>query len=344
MLAVRAKTNGMEIEFTQPLAQGLGWNPADYNVQQWYYLPTHNYGGPKMAPGRLRVVSANVSNDRKKVFLELEGMQPNHVVYIRIPNDWTCDNEDLELWSTEAWYTLNRIPEGTAGFHTDAPASLALNTLTDAEKAGGWKLLFDGKTLNGWHTYRKKTVGKAWQAVDGAIMLNTQKQAGWQTDEGGDIVTDGEYQDFDLKYEWKISPCGNSGVIFNLVESDKYEYVWLTGPEMQVLDNACHPDALIPRHRAGELYDLIGAKYETVKPAGQWNKARIRSKNGHLELWLNGRKIVECTMFTPEWKNLIAGSKFKDMPDFGTFKKGKISLQDHGNQVWYRNIKIKELN
>lgn len=160
---------------------------------------------------------------------------------------------------------------------------------------------------------------------------------------GGDIVTEEEYENFELSLEWKIQACGNSGVMFNVQEGASHERAWHTGPEMQVLDNSCHPDAKIIKHRAGDLYDLISCTTETVKPAGEWNLAKIVSKNGKYEFWLNGVKNVEFTMRTPEWKKLVAGSKFKSMPDFGKFIKGRISLQDHGDQVWYRNIKIKEL-
>jgi hypothetical protein len=128
-----------------------------------------------------------------------------------------------------------------------------------------------------------------------------------------------------------------------VVEAPEYQYVWQTGPEMQVLDNACHPDAKIEKHRAGNLYDLIASPTESVKSANEWNVAKIVSNKGHLELWLNGVKQVETTMFTPEWEAMIKGSKFKDMPGFGKSKKGRISLQDHGDLVWFRNIKIKEL-
>jgi Domain of Unknown Function (DUF1080) len=160
--------------------------------------------------------------------------------------------------------------------------------------------------------------------------------------DGGAIVTEKEYENYELTLEWKIQACGNSGVIFNVKEG-AYTEVWHTGPEMQVLDNTCHPDAKIITHRAGDLYDLISCSKETVKPAGEWNVAKIVSKNSHYEFWLNGVKTVEFTMHTPEWDKLVAKSKFKDKPDFGKFKNGRISLQDHDDQVWFRNMKIKEL-
>ncbi|MFO0507525.1 MAG: DUF1080 domain-containing protein [bacterium] len=219
----------------------------------------------------------------------------------------------------------------------------AQNTLTEKEIKAGWKLLFEGKTLAGWHNFKSDKIGEAWSVNDGAIHLNKTQQAGFQVKGGGDIVTQDEFENFELQLEWKIAPCGNSGIIFNVVESPEYEYVWQTGPEMQVLDNTCHPDAKIEKHRAGNLYDLIKSPTESVKPANEWNEVRIVSNKGKLVLWLNDVKQVETEMFTPAWEALIKGSKFKDMPGFGKARKGKISLQDHGDLVWYRNIKIKEL-
>jgi len=232
----------------------------------------------------------------------------------------------------------------SAGDGNTAQAT-TLNTLTPAEKADGWKLLFDGKSLAGWRNFRQDTIGSSWIIDEGAIHLNAKKSpdGGWQAASGGDIITRDQYENFELQLEWKIGACGNSGIIYNVVESDKYDFVWQTGPEMQVLDNTCHPDAKIPKHRAGDLYDMISCNHETVKPAGEWNKVRLVIKDGHVEHWLNDSKVVEFQMFDDHWAEMIANSKFKDMPDFGKAKKGYIALQDHGNQVWYRNIKIKQL-
>ena len=208
----------------------------------------------------------------------------------------------------------------------------------------GWVSLFDGKTLNGWHNYGKTTVGEAWKVADSTLYLDTTKKAGWQTAQGGDIVSAEEYENFDLKLEWKIAPGGNSGVIFYVHEdTTKYKYVWHTGPEMQVLDNDLHSDGKIPKHRAGDLYDLISCSKETVKKPGEWNEAEIISKDGKLDFFLNGTNVVSTRLWDDAWKKLVAGSKFKEWPDFGTYKKGHIALQDHGNTVWYRNIKIKRL-
>ncbi len=345
MLAVRAKTNGLEIEFTEPLREGDGWEPTQYEVRQWWYQPTNNYGGPKMDETALPVRSATVSSDRKKVFLEIPGIQAGHVVYLRL-HQLPLSDLGHELWSSEAWYTMNAIPTGNTGQVAAHPVfpMAGDNELSVKEKDEGWQLLFNGRSLDGWHKYGKTTVGSAWVIDDNAIHLDAKPKAEgeWQQREGGDIVSAAEYQDFELQLDWKIGRCGNSGIIYYIVEDPgQHEYVWNTGPEMQVLDNSCHPDARIPKHRAGDLYDLISCSYETVKPAGQWNHVRIVSRGGKVEHWLNNRKVVAYDRNAPDWPKLIAGSKFKDMPGFGLARKGKIALQDHGDPVWFKNIKIR---
>jgi hypothetical protein len=203
----------------------------------------------------------------------------------------------------------------------------------------GWISLFDGTTLNSWHTFGQTTVESAWNAESGTIHLNSAEKEG-----RGDIVTNDSFQNFDLKLEWKISQAGNSGILF-YVQDDKpkYEDTYKTGPEMQVLDDERHEDRKTPSHRAGSLYDMIQATPGAVKPAGEWNAAEIVSNNGKLDFYLNGVHVVNTTIFDDSWKQMVAKSKFKEWPEFGTFKTGHIALQDHGNDVWYRNIMIKKL-
>jgi hypothetical protein len=237
--------------------------------------------------------------------------------------------------------------EGTTGKTADTTAT-TMNTetplLTETETAEGWVSLFDGKTTKGWHKYGGFPVGSAWKVEDGALHLDANQKDNWQIKDGGDIVSDEEYENFHLKLEWKIDTCGNSGIMFYVKEdTTRYKFPWMTGPEMQVLDNKCHPDAKIIKHRAGDLYDLITSTPETVKPALEWNLAEIKSVNGALEFYLNGEKVVTTTMWDEGWKKMVAGSKFKQWKDFGTYNKGRIALQDHGNHVWYRNIKIRKL-
>ena len=224
----------------------------------------------------------------------------------------------------------------TAG--ADSAAAAAAAATTPAVDSSGFQSLFDGKSTAGWHSYGKATASPAWKAADGVLSLDTSIK------DAGDLVTDNSYENFDLKLEWKISKNGNSGVIF-LIQEDtaKYDKTYKSGPEMQVLDNDGHPDGKILKHRAGDLYDLIKSTSEPVKPVGEWNQAEIVINKGKLELKLNGVTTVSTTLWDDNWKKLVAGSKFKDMPNWGTFTSGKIALQDHGNVVSYRNIVIKKL-
>ncbi|MBC7651462.1 MAG: DUF1080 domain-containing protein [Deinococcales bacterium] len=205
-------------------------------------------------------------------------------------------------------------------------------------KEKGFVKIFDGKTTKGWHTYNKNEAGAAWKVEGGALHLDATAKEG-----RGNLVTDKSYENYHLKYEWKISPNGNSGLLFNVLEDVKYGEPYFTGPEMQVLDNDGHPDGKIIKHRAGDLYDLISCSKETVKPVGEWNKAELILNNGDLTFILNGEKVVHTVMFNDDWKAMVAKSKFKQWADFGTSKNGKLCLQDHGNEVWYRNIVIKQL-
>jgi len=241
----------------------------------------------------------------------------------------------LALWAAAGLLVACSGPKTEEAANADSLAVVA--------PAEEWIPLFDGQTFNGWSKYGGGEVGKAWKIENGELYLDAANKAGWQTGDGGDIVTNEEFENFHFKYEWKIAPNGNSGVIFLVHESPEYQYPWQTGPEMQVLDNAGHPDAKIISHRAGDLYDLIVSSEETVKPAGEWNQAEIVINQGKLDFFLNGVNIVSTQLFTPEWEALIAKSKFKDMPGFGKYKKGKISLQDHGDVVHYRNLMIKKL-
>lgn len=241
----------------------------------------------------------------------------------------------IALWAAAGFLAACSAPKTEETSSTDS-----VEVATPAEE---WVSLFDGQTFNGWSKYGGGEVGKAWKIENGELYLDATNKDGWQTGDGGDIVTNEEFENFHFKYEWKIAPNGNSGVIFLVHESPEYQYPWQTGPEMQVLDNEGHPDAKIISHRAGDLYDLIVSSEETVKPAGEWNQAEIVINQGKLDFFLNGVNIVSTQLFTPEWEALIAKSKFKDMPGFGKYKKGKIALQDHGDVVHYRNLMIKKL-
>ena len=221
--------------------------------------------------------------------------------------------------------------------HAQAP-----NTLTDKEKKEGWKLLFDGKTTNGWHTYLRDTVGSKWQVRNGVIIFDTTMPRNG----GGDIVTNEEFENFELQLEWKISKGGNSGIIFDIQEDPKFRATYLTGPEMQVLDNIDASDNKKQNHLAGCLYDLAGdSSVSKPVPVGEFNKVRIVQNKGHLTLWLNGIKTYEGQIGSDDWNARVANSKFADpaFTNFAKVAKGKIALQQHPGSSEWRNIKIRKL-
>ena len=197
--------------------------------------------------------------------------------------------------------------------------------------------LFDGKTTAGWHTYLHPTALPAWSVVDGALQLNPAAAG------QGDLVTDGEYENFELALEWKIAEAGNSGIIFGVHEDPAFHATYETGVEMQVLDDKSASDNKKPSRRAGSLYDMLAPAHNVVKPAGEWNRIKLRKDHGHLTFWLNGTQTLSVQMGGPEWQKLLADSKFKDWKNFAAYPKGHIALQDHGNQVSYRDIMLTEL-
>ncbi|MEO5595184.1 MAG: DUF1080 domain-containing protein [Chitinophagaceae bacterium] len=213
------------------------------------------------------------------------------------------------------------------------------NTLSKEEQKEGWKLLFDGKTTQGWHTYQRDTVGSKWQVKNGVIVFDpSQPKEG-----GGDIVTNGVYENFELHLEWKISKGGNSGIIFDIQEAPKYEATYVTGPEMQVLDNIDASDNKKQNHLAGCLYDLVGDSTVSKPHAvGEWNQVKIIQNKAHLTFWLNNIKTYDGQIGSEAWNKLVAGSKFngKDFSDFAKVQKGKIALQQHPGSSEWRNIKI----
>ncbi|HVZ95490.1 MAG TPA: DUF1080 domain-containing protein [Chitinophagaceae bacterium] len=216
------------------------------------------------------------------------------------------------------------------------------NTLTAKEKQEGWQLLFDGKNLKGWHSYMEKKPGKAWQVQNGSIYLNKNSKSVYP--DYADLVTDDEFDNFDLKLEWRMEPCANSGVMFYVHEAPEYKDTYESGPEMQIADLACNDDGRINKCRAGDLYDLIPSDTEWVNAAPKWNSYEIVANNGHVTFYVNGHKTVETDMWNDKWADMIKNSKFVQWPGFGTFKKGHISIQGtETGHLWYRNIKIRKL-
>ncbi len=227
------------------------------------------------------------------------------------------------------------ILAGAAGFAQP-------NTLTKQEKQQGWVLLFDGKSTKGWHTYLRDTVGSRWQVRNDAIVYDPSQPENGR----GDLLTNSVYENYELNLEWKISKGGNSGIIFDVQEDPKYSGTYVTGPEMQVLDNISADDNKKQTHLAGCLYDMAGDS-SVSKPhaVGEWNQVRLIQDHGHLTFWLNGIKTFEGQMGNDEWNRMVANSKFrnKSFADFAKVSKGRIALQEHPGSSEWRNIKLRPL-
>ena len=225
-----------------------------------------------------------------------------------------------------------------------AKGATPANTLSAAEKTAGWKLLFDGKTTNGWRGFHADAFpAQGWVVEDGAIKrVATVKTPG----AGGDIITADEYGNFELALDWKLTAGGNSGLKYLIVEPPGGKGRSGVGYEMQILDDERHPDAkagVNGNRTAGALYDLIAPSTHAARPIGEWNQARLVVKGRHVEHWLNGQRIVQFEIGSPEMKALIAKSKYKDIQGFGDATRGHILLQDHGDEVSFRNLKIRAL-
>lgn len=212
------------------------------------------------------------------------------------------------------------------------PAQSPLNTLTAEEKAAGWRLLFDGKSTAGWRAYGADSMPAGWQAVNGSLT---------RVSRAADIITKEQFGDFELSLQWKLEARGNSGIFYRAVEG--LEWIYYGAPEYQVLDDAGHRDGQNPLTSAGSDYGLYPVPRGVVKPAGEWNSTRIVAKGPHVEHWLNGQKVVEYEQGSPDWAARVAGAKFAAWPQYGKAMRGHIGLQEHGGQVEFRNIKIREL-
>lgn len=229
--------------------------------------------------------------------------------------------------------------QSAADTTTEAPASESdsHNKLTDEEKASNWKLLFNGENMNGWKTYKNKE-NDSWEVVDGTLHCKPEAQA----KKRADILTVDQYDNFELVFDWKVAPRDNSGVIYRATE--EFDQPYLSGPEYQVIDDKNYPSKLTETQTSGSNYDMHAApENKKINPPGEWNTSRIIANGNHVEHWLNGEKLLEYEINSDDWKKRKAGSKWKDAKGYGIASKGHIDLQDHGGEVWYRNIKIKSL-
>jgi len=213
------------------------------------------------------------------------------------------------------------------------------NVLTPEEIQEGWILLFDGQTMDQWRIYKSDTLF-GWEVKDGEMVaLGTAGLEGL----GSDIISKEQYENFELSLDWKVSAAGNSGIFFNVIESPDLTAVYQSGPEYQLIDDIGFPPPLEDWQKSGANYAMHPPSEVASNPAGEWNTSKIKVENGKVTHWLNGKTVVEYQLWTPEWEELIQKGKWKDVPAYGRATKGHIALQDHGNQTWFRNIKIKTL-
>jgi hypothetical protein len=222
--------------------------------------------------------------------------------------------------------------------------SQGVNNLSAKEKKEGWILLFNGKDFSGWRQCNGTAMPKNWVIEDNAMKVFTGEGKKPGQGSGGDIIYAGKkFRNFELSIDWKTEKMGNSGIFYYIREVPG-KAIYYAAPEVQILDNADATDNKIPSHLAGSLYDMIAADPKTVHPAGQWNNIVVRINNGKATHTQNGTKVLEYTLWTPQWDTLVARSKFKTFPGFteGIAKEGYIGLQDHGYAIWFRNIKIRE--
>lgn len=244
------------------------------------------------------------------------------------------------IWISAALLSLS--------FCGNPPKKMEKKEITSMQ--GEWEVLFDGSSTDQWHIFNGEGISEDWHIEDGALVFRPIKGHPKQN-----LVTNKEYTNFELSLEWKISEKGNSGIFYGVIESDKYYEPYLTGPEIQVLDNDGHPDAQAnPKyHQAGALYDMVQPSADVCKPAGEWNHVllTVNHKTNTASVQLNGTEIVRFEPHGEKWDAMVAASKFGNKeaynytkaPDFGKFQTGKIGLQDHDDVVSYRNIKIREI-
>ena len=237
-----------------------------------------------------------------------------------------CENEKQKQ-EPQTWHTKKMALENETH-----------NQLLDIEKEQGWELLFDGKTLNGWHLYNAPGADLAWEVKNGELYCNAKDENKQQ----GDLVTDKAYENYELILEWKISGRGNSGIFINVQEKPELGAAWQSGPEYQILDPD-HMDHDVAVKKSGCLYAFSPQENEVDTKSGQWNETRIKQVDGKVEFYLNGTLTAVQDFTTPEWQEKVAATHFKNHPEFGKYTQGKIALQDWYFEAWFRNIKIRQL-
>ncbi|MCK6448549.1 MAG: DUF1080 domain-containing protein [Planctomycetes bacterium] len=313
LLGARSHPNAIELEFSAPLAFDSGWEREAWNTA---------WGSP--APAEWVSVSA----DRRRILIARRDQPPIAVTTAKPVRD---ELGHLLRPTAGVRHVATLVADRKPLERPPFPDGVR-NVLSEEERAAGWRLLFDGKTLAGWKNYGRDEPPVGWSIDDGMLV---------RVADGGDLVTDELFESFELEFDWWLDPGGNGGVFFHVV--DGYDYVWRTGPEYQLLDNDKHADGQNPLTSAGANYALHAPEYDDTRPIGSWNHSRLVVDGAHVEHWLNGEKQCEYELWSDDWKARVATSKFAAMPDYGLAKTGRIALQDHGDRVGFMNLKLRPI-
>ena len=316
--------NGLEVHLSQAVERSVLSDPS-----HWVLTWIDAAGG--YSP--IEVETASPRMDGHGAFLEVDDLPVPGTVHVRLVGPWTVMGGTTPPWSPECWCAIHAPLPGRTG--TIVPRVLRRdNMLSPRETLEGWTLLFDGKHPDThWRRFRGEGLPASWVVEDGMLVYTGEG--------GGDIITREQYDDFDLELEWLTQHAGNSGIFFNVAEDAGA--VWATGPEMQILDNSGHADGKNALTSAGANYALHAPPFDASLPPGRWNRARIRVEGDHVQQWLNGIKTADYHLQSDAWKAKVADSKFRAMPRYGTESSGHIALQDHGDRVAFRNLRIRAL-
>ena len=246
---------------------------------------------------------------------------------------WTAAFTLLAIGACSSAPEADASDDGAVGATSADEGREAMNTLTPEERAEGWELLFDGESLDAWRGFGRDDLPGGWVAEDGMLV---------RVADAGDIVTRERFRDFEFALEWRVGEAGNSGIFIRA--SEDVDRMFEGAPEMQILDDAGHVDGGDPLTSAGANYAMHPAPRGVVHPAGEWNSARVRVEGDRVTQWLNGQQIVEYELGSEDWNRRLAESKFTEWPEYGTYDEGHIGLQDHGDRVEFRNIKVRRLD
>lgn len=327
------------VDAQHPIVAGL---PAsNTTVDELYHKLVNTHNAPyKLLAQAMSTTESGGSGQNEPMALVKE-FGKGRVFATPLGHVWVNAQETKPSVSTPFFKTLLvRGAEWAATGKVTLPAewkeTAVQNTLTDEEKSAGWELLFDGKEAK-FRGFKKDHIPKKWTIENGMFKIN--KGDG----EGGDVVTLNQYANFEFSLDWKVTDGANSGVMYRCAEEGK-NYPWETGPEMQVLDNAKHQDGKEPRTSAGSLYSVKAIDKDVVRPVGEWNHAKVVCRGTRIEHWMNGFKVVDVDLASEDFKKAKDASKWKGSADYASRSSGFIALQDHGDEVFFRNIKVRRLD